>query len=125
MEAPIAPPSGTAAGQATPAAAAKRPADPGPAYAAAWIVAGLLAAWCGWLLFSDRHAVIGRRALVYACLFACAPVVPMAAVFWWLNRFRPEPTRWLLVALIWGALIATYVALRLNGWLARDPGQDR
>jgi RsiW-degrading membrane proteinase PrsW (M82 family) len=89
---------------------------------AAWITAGLLAAWCGWLLFTDLHAVIGRRALVYGGLFACAPVVPMVAVFWWLNRFRAEPARWLLTALVWGALVATYVALRLNGWLASDLG---
>jgi RsiW-degrading membrane proteinase PrsW (M82 family) len=81
-----------------------------------------LAVWCGWLLYSDLDAVIGRRAFVYAVLFAFVPVVPMIAVFVWLDRLRPEPARMLLVAFVWGAFIATYVSLRLNGWLAADLG---
>jgi RsiW-degrading membrane proteinase PrsW (M82 family) len=82
----------------------------------------LLAVWCGWLLYSDLNAVIGRRAFVYAVLFAFVPVVPMVAVFYWLDRLRPEPRALLLFALAWGALIATYVSLRINGWLAGDLG---
>jgi RsiW-degrading membrane proteinase PrsW (M82 family) len=81
-----------------------------------------LALWCGWLLYSDLNAVIGRRAFVYAVVFAFVPVVPMVAVFVWLDRLRPEPVRLLLIAFVWGALIATYVSLRLNGWLAADLG---
>jgi RsiW-degrading membrane proteinase PrsW (M82 family) len=102
------------------------PAKPGRGQRAARIltvaVFVALAAWCGWLLYSDLDAVIGRRAFVYAVLFAFAPVVPMVAVFVWLDRLRPEPTRLLLAALTWGGLIATYVSLRLNGWLAADLG---
>ncbi len=81
-----------------------------------------LSVWCGWLLYSDLHAVVGPRAFVYATLFACAPVAPLAMVFLWLDRLRPEPTRLLLVALMWGALIAAYGSLRLNGWLAIEIG---
>jgi protease PrsW len=93
---------------------------------AAWIVLGAayagLALWCGWLLYSDLNAVIGGRAFAYALLFAFVPVLPMVVVFIWLDRLRPEPVVLVLVALAWGALIATYVSLRLNGWLAADVG---
>jgi RsiW-degrading membrane proteinase PrsW (M82 family) len=139
VEAPFAPNPDPAADAAPPAGAptistgntplrlgTERPSPPvpdqRPAQVALWVAASLLTTLCGWLLFSDLHEVIGRRALLYGALFAGAPVLPMAAVFWGLNRLRPEPTRLLLITLAWGALIATYVALRLNGWLAADLG---
>lgn len=81
-----------------------------------------LSVWCGWLLYEDLRAVVGPRAFVYATLFAGAPVAPLVMVFLWLDRLRPEPKRFLLVALMWGALIAAYASLRLNGWLAIELG---
>ena len=89
---------------------------------AAFIALVLIAAGCGWLLYSDLHAVISRRAFTYGTLFALAPVAPMVAVFVWVDRLRPEPAHLMVVALVWGALIATYVSLRLNGWLAAEIG---
>lgn len=92
----------------------------------AWVVVAsafvALAVWCGWLLYSDLNAVIDRRAFVYAVLFAFVPVVPMIAVFVMLDRLRPEPLQMVLAVIVWGAIIATYVSLRLNGWLAADLG---
>ncbi len=73
---------------------------------------------CTWALYDQLHSVIGRRAFAWALAFAFAPVVPLAALFVWLDRLRPEP-RWLLaVALLYGALVATYISLHLNSWLA-------
>ncbi len=78
----------------------------------------LISAACVWALYHQLHPVIGRRALAWSILFAFAPVLPLSAVFIWLDRLRPEP-RWLLgVAFLYGGLVATLVSLELNGWLA-------
>ncbi len=78
----------------------------------------LISAACVWALYHQLHPVIGRRALAWSLLFAFVPVLPLSAVFIWLDRLRPEP-RWLLgVALLYGGLVATLVSLELNGWLA-------
>src|SRR5262245_21982559 len=81
-----------------------------------------LAALCGWAIYLDLNGLIGRTALVYAVLFAFIPVVPLAALFLWLDRVRPEPAWLLVIALLWGALAATYLSLQLNSWLAREVG---
>lgn len=78
----------------------------------------------GWAIYLDLNGLVGRTALIYALLFAFVPVVPLAAAFLWLDRLRPEPTRLLVIALLWGALVATYTALEINGWLARDVGDQ-
>ena len=81
-----------------------------------------VAALCGWAIYLDLSGFIGRTALVYALLFAFVPVVPLAAAFLWLDRLRPEPAGLLVVALLWGALAATYLSLQINGWFARQVG---
>ncbi len=87
------------------------------------VIAGLaLATVAAWLIYHDLHAVIGRRAFLWALLFAFAPVVPLGAAFLWLDRMRPEPAKLLGLALLWGALGATYVSLKLNAWLAAQVG---
>lgn len=81
-----------------------------------------IGALCGWAIYLDLNGLIGRAALVYALLFAFIPVPPLVAAFLWLDRLRPEPPRLLLVALLWGALAATYISLELNSWLAKEIG---
>jgi protease PrsW len=81
-----------------------------------------VAALCGWAIYLDLSGFIGRTALVYALLFAFVPVVPLAAAFLWLDRLRPEPAWLLVVALLWGALAATYLSLQINAWFARQVG---
>jgi protease PrsW len=81
-----------------------------------------VAALCGWAIYLDLNGFIGRTALVYALFFAFVPVIPLAAAFLWLDRLRPEPAWLLVIALLWGALAATYLSLELNGWLARQVG---
>jgi RsiW-degrading membrane proteinase PrsW (M82 family) len=81
-----------------------------------------VAALCGWAIYLDLNGFIGRTALVYALVFAFVPVIPLAAAFLWLDRLRPEPAWLLVIALLWGALVATYLSLQLNGWLARQVG---
>lgn len=78
----------------------------------------VLAGWSVWLIHADVDQVIGRRAFFFALLFALIPVAPLVGAFAWFGRLRLEPWRFLLVALLWGALVATLASLRLNGWLA-------
>ncbi|MBA2443910.1 MAG: PrsW family intramembrane metalloprotease [Nocardioidaceae bacterium] len=80
------------------------------------------AGWCAWLIHADVDQAIGRRAFVFALLFALVPVAPLVGAFVWFGRLRPEPLRFLGIALLWGALAATLVSLRLNGWLAVEVG---
>jgi RsiW-degrading membrane proteinase PrsW (M82 family) len=89
----------------------------------ALIVAGT--AVCGWLLYGQLGDVMGWRAAGYAALFAAIPVLPIAAVFCWLNRANPEPWWMLAVALTWGALAATLMSLHLNEWLAAEVGDSQ
>ncbi len=83
-----------------------------------------VAALCAWAIYLDLNGLIGRTALVYALLFAFVPVVPLAAALLWLDRLRPEPSWLLVVALLWGGLGATYLSLHINGWFARQIGDD-
>jgi protease PrsW len=103
-----------------------RPSAPAPAHGALRLAGGLLAVALAtvavWLLYFELHVVIGRRAFGWALLFAFAPVVPLAAAFLWLDRMRPEPAKLLAVALLWGALGATYLSLKLNAWFAAQVG---
>jgi RsiW-degrading membrane proteinase PrsW (M82 family) len=44
-------------------------------------------------------------------VLATLPVGPLVAAYFWLDRYEPEPTRLLLTAFAWGALVATGAAL--------------
>jgi protease PrsW len=78
----------------------------------------LAAACCAYGHYHDLHRAMGATAFLWALLFAVVPAPFLAALFVWIGRLRPEP-RWLMtVAWLWGALGATYVSLKLNGWLA-------
>jgi protease PrsW len=53
-------------------------------------------------------------ALVIGVVLAAIPVGPVVATYLWLDRYEPEPTRLLVFAFGWGALVATAVALILE-----------
>lgn len=53
-------------------------------------------------------------ALVVGAVLAALPVGPLVAIFMWLDRYEPEPRLLLLLALGWGAFVATSVALVLQ-----------
>ncbi len=88
------------------------------------VAAATVAVLCGWAIFLDLNGLIGRTALLYALAFAFVPVIPLAAALLWLDRLRPEPTWLLVLALMWGALAATYLSLQINGWLAKEVGDN-
>lgn len=86
------------------------------------VLLGAAGAACGWQIYLSLRDHIGTGALGYGVLFAFVPVIPLAAIFVWLNRVRPEPRRLLVVALCWGMLAAAYFSLELNSWLAQKVG---
>jgi RsiW-degrading membrane proteinase PrsW (M82 family) len=53
-------------------------------------------------------------ALAVGAVLAALPVGPVIACFLWLDRYEPEPARLLLTAFLWGALVASAVALVLQ-----------
>lgn len=75
-----------------------------------------------WALHHELEGALSPKAFRWALLYALIPVVPLSAFFIWLDRLRPEPVGWLVVAMLWGALGAAYFSLQLNGWLAKEIG---
>jgi len=53
--------------------------------------------------------------VVLAVVLASVPVVPLVLCFLWLDRYEPEPPGLLALALAWGAFVACFVALVLEG----------
>ena len=51
------------------------------------------------------------RAIGIGIVLATLPVGPLVAAYFWLDRYEPEPTRLLVLAFAWGALVATAAAL--------------
>lgn len=108
----------TSAALTSPSESGSRRGGRGWRVAAVAVVVLVISLVCAWALYHELHPVIGRRAFGWGLLFAFVPVVPLAVLFVWLDRLRPEP-RWLLiVTFVFGALAATFISLQLNGWLA-------
>lgn len=82
-----------------------------------WVLLGV--ATLGFGLAALAVAVaIGAAAGVSATLLGLvAATIPLGIVvptFMWLDRFEAEPTRYLALAFLWGALIAVLIAMTLN-----------
>jgi RsiW-degrading membrane proteinase PrsW (M82 family) len=55
------------------------------------------------------------RTLVVATILAALPVVPLVACYLWLDRYEPEPRGLLALGLLWGAFVACFAAVVLEG----------
>ena len=82
-----------------------------------WVVGGVAAV--GFLVAAlVVSAYLGATFGVQTALLALAvAVIPLAIViptFLWLDRFESEPTRYLVAAFLWGALVATMLAAVFN-----------
>lgn len=71
----------------------------------------LLAAWA---LPSVIGAEVGWRTAVLATAVSLIPLGIVIPAFLWLDAYEAEPTRFLVLAFVWGAVIATATALVLN-----------
>ncbi len=49
--------------------------------------------------------------------YAMIPLPFLWLVFWWLDRYEPEPRRYKLAAFIWGGVVAIGIALAVGFWV--------
>jgi RsiW-degrading membrane proteinase PrsW (M82 family) len=85
------------------------------------LLAGLVVfiALCGVAMLVLLGYNIGPRALAVGVVAAIIPVPVLVAAFFWLDRYEPEPIKYLAYCFAWGACVATLVAFLLNnlaGW---------
>ncbi|TQS40748.1 PrsW family intramembrane metalloprotease [Cryptosporangium phraense] len=62
---------------------------------------------------------LGPLTLILAIGTAVLPVPILLSFFWWLDRYEPEPRRYLAFAFGWGACVATFAALIINSFGGR------
>jgi RsiW-degrading membrane proteinase PrsW (M82 family) len=53
--------------------------------------------------------------LLLATVLAALPVAPLVAAYLWLDRYEPEPHGLLALGLLWGAFVACFAAVVLEG----------
>jgi RsiW-degrading membrane proteinase PrsW (M82 family) len=56
----------------------------------------------------------GITGLIVGLVAAILPVPVLVGAFLWLDRYEPEPTRYLVFCFAWGSAVATLVALGVN-----------
>jgi RsiW-degrading membrane proteinase PrsW (M82 family) len=56
----------------------------------------------------------GRTGFLLGAVLATLPVPLLVAAFRWLDKYEPEPPRYLVFAFVWGGAVATLVAITLN-----------
>lgn len=69
---------------------------------------------CASALASYFGSSLGLQASLLAILFAALPLLVVIPAFVWLDRFEAEPTRLLVFAFLWGALVSAFGAAVLN-----------
>jgi RsiW-degrading membrane proteinase PrsW (M82 family) len=78
-----------------------------------WLLAGVLGVgflMAAIVLAAYYGATLGVLTTLLAILLAAIPVGIVVPTFLWLDRFEAEPWRYLVVAFLWGALVAALVA---------------
>jgi RsiW-degrading membrane proteinase PrsW (M82 family) len=86
----------------------------------ALVLAGviLLIAGCAIYILVFLGYNIGITALIVGLVAAILPVPVLVACFLWLDRYEPEPMKYLLFCFAWGAFVSTSAALNVNQWAA-------
>ncbi|MFU8875223.1 PrsW family intramembrane metalloprotease [Micromonospora sp. SL4-19] len=77
------------------------------------VVVLLIAAGAFFILFT-LGTNLGAEALLVGVVAAILPVPVLVAAFLWLDRYEPEPLKYLIFCFAWGAFIATSIALKVN-----------
>ncbi|MFF0344852.1 PrsW family intramembrane metalloprotease [Kribbella sp. NPDC004875] len=78
------------------------------------IVIAVVFAIAGLVIFGIVAKSTGAGGFTWGLVFAFVPVIPVIALYLWLDRYEPEPTKYIVFALCWGAFIATLVAIFIN-----------
>ncbi|WP_405057091.1 PrsW family glutamic-type intramembrane protease [Kribbella sp. NBC_01505] len=84
------------------------------------IVLAVLMAIAGLAIFAIVADSTGAGGFTWGMAFAMVPVIPVIGLYLWLDRYEPEPTKYILFALCWGAFIATLVAIFINTEVAKQ-----
>ncbi|BCY15223.1 PrsW family intramembrane metalloprotease [Actinoplanes sp. L3-i22] len=82
------------------------------------VIALIASAAIGMLIFLGYN--IGLAGLAIGLTAAILPVPLLASAFAWLDRYEPEPVKYLIFCFAWGAAVATAAALAVNtgaSWL--------
>jgi protease PrsW len=89
------------------------------------LVVAVVMAIAGLAIFGIVARSTGSTGFTWGLILAFIPVVPLVAVFLWLDRYEPEPAKYVLFALCWGAFIATLVSIFINSGAAALMGESR
>jgi RsiW-degrading membrane proteinase PrsW (M82 family) len=79
-----------------------------------WVAAFAVLVGCALLTILVITAETGPLGLVTGVVLAALPVLPVVAVYLWLDRYEAEPPSLLLFAFLWGAGVSTFAALVIN-----------
>ncbi|WP_203997626.1 PrsW family intramembrane metalloprotease [Micromonospora lutea] len=122
-------PSGGALPPSPPAPAVPGAGDGGPgmprrrlSWRRALVLIGviILIAACAIFMLFTLGTSLGSEALLVGAAAAVLPVPVLVACFLWLDRYEPEPLKYLVFCFAWGAFVSTAASLRVNetaaGW---------
>ncbi|TDB74881.1 PrsW family intramembrane metalloprotease [Micromonospora sp. KC723] len=79
----------------------------------------LLIAACAVYMLYTLGANLGLDALLVGVAAAILPVPVLVACFLWLDRYEPEPLKYLVFCFAWGAFVSTAASLTVNNAGAR------
>ncbi|WP_270887564.1 PrsW family intramembrane metalloprotease [Pedococcus sp. 5OH_020] len=88
-------------------------AGAGRARVRSWLLGGMIVVGFGLaavMLAAYYGATLGLVTTLLALVLAAIPLGIVIPTFLWLDRFEAEPTRYLVVAFLWGALVAALLA---------------
>ncbi|WLS47395.1 PrsW family intramembrane metalloprotease [Micromonospora profundi] len=77
----------------------------------------LIAACAVFMLFTLGQS-LGAQALLIGVIAAILPVPVLVACFLWLDRYEPEPLKYLIFCFTWGAFVSTAASLTVNEFSA-------
>ncbi|MEH0939206.1 PrsW family intramembrane metalloprotease [Micromonospora psammae] len=75
---------------------------------------GLLIAACAFYMLIRLGSSLGPEALLIGMAAAVLPVPVLVACFLWLDRYEPEPLKYLVFCFAWGAFVSTAASLTVN-----------
>ncbi len=78
----------------------------------------LFIAACAVFMVFTLGQSLGVRALLIGVVAAILPVPVLVACFLWLDRYEPEPLKYLIFCFAWGAFVSTAAALTVNEFAA-------
>ncbi|ADB31284.1 membrane protein-like protein [Kribbella flavida DSM 17836] len=68
----------------------------------------------GLLIFGIVAKSVGASGFMWGIGLAFVPMILIIALYLWLDRYEPEPLKYIVFALCWGAFIATLAAIFIN-----------